>query len=230
MNFNEAIYKIMPEVRGGGAEPFIIYRDSMGGWHGDFTRNKHGKSCEWIKDARENDSFSIEYTGKYFDNGSFSYVHDIVLSNRLRMEYYAIDSSGEESKKLFALINFIEDNIAVFSHTVTDYLATLEKPFAELAKMCPFNIATGFEGWTFNEGLAPDAIDRIEKAVTSRLCDNCNKAVPDNTGGKETPAKAKADRKPTLGEKLDTAKKKAAEQNSARNGERSKRIKHDERE
>jgi hypothetical protein len=63
------------------------------------------------------------------------------------------------------LIDFFEENVNSFSHTVTDYLIELDRPFRVLEKMCPFNMATDWPGWRFNEDLAADAVDRIEDAA-----------------------------------------------------------------
>jgi hypothetical protein len=173
MTFNEMIDKIMPEVERGGAEPFLIYRDADGGWHGDFTKNQYGETHDWVAETTESDKAAFVTRGLDFAGGGMPYVCDKVLSQRLRNEYYNVWSYDQsaEHKKVYALLNFFEDNAAAFSRDVTDCLTTVERPLAALLELCPFNMATGREGRTFNEDLAPDAVDKIEYAVRELLPD-----------------------------------------------------------
>jgi hypothetical protein len=87
----------------------------------------------------------------------------------MRLEFYECRDEGfqtdTDKKRLDALINFFEDEINSFSHTLTGYLAELDQPFRELAILCPFNLASDWQDWTFNQDLAADAIDHIENAV-----------------------------------------------------------------
>ncbi|MCL2853588.1 MAG: hypothetical protein FWE20_11280 [Defluviitaleaceae bacterium] len=41
MDFNAAINSKMQDVIDGSTEPFIVYRDSSGGWHCDHTQNQY---------------------------------------------------------------------------------------------------------------------------------------------------------------------------------------------
>jgi hypothetical protein len=75
----------------------------------------------------------------------------------------------ELDKEPYALMRFFEDNVSAFDHKTTDYLAALERPFAALREMCPFNLATNHGDWRYNHDLAADAIDKIETAVEQRL-------------------------------------------------------------
>ena len=168
MDFSTAINEIMPLVEDGDkTKPFIITRDSAyGDW--EVCYPAPDKADSFTVSQREHDPYTSKYFGADFDRGSMPYVYDKVLCDRLRMEFYERGDevvSDTDKRKLHALINFFEDNIYSFSHKVTDYLAELEQPFRALEKMCPFNLATGHEGWTFNQDLAADAIDHIENAV-----------------------------------------------------------------
>jgi hypothetical protein len=180
MTFYEMIDKIMPEVERGGDESFLIYRDADGGWHGDFTRNQYGETYDWVAEAIESDKAAFVTRGRDFAHGSMPYVYDKVLSQRLRNEHYNVWSHDQnaEHKKVHALLSFFEDNAAEFSRDVTEYLATVERPLAALLEMCPFNLATGREGWTFNKDLAWDAIDKIENTVADRLSQPKDVVVP----------------------------------------------------
>jgi len=224
MTFNAAIEKIMPEVETGSTERFIIYRDKNSDWHSDFIHNQYGELFDWVEDAREQDPFFVQYTGKEFANGSFPYVFDAVLCQRLQMERYYAESSGIDKKAALALVNFFEDYCGEFSHTVMDYLTTLDRPFAALSEMCP-NMATGREGWLYNENLAWDAIDYIETSVAKRLHNAANIGTPDKNnvtgrlGYNEPLKKEQTQKKPaTFQDKLNAAKKKSAEQVPARKG------------
>jgi hypothetical protein len=168
-DFSAAINEIMPLVRDGdNSTPFVIARNKAGSWdvHYPYPADSAGSL---LSVRKEHDPYTAKYFGADFDGGSMPYVHDKVLCDRLRCEYYERSDdetlSGADKKRLRALINFFEDNINSFSHTVTDYLTGLEQPFRALEKMCPFNMATNWPGWTFNEDLAADAVDRIEDAA-----------------------------------------------------------------
>ena len=182
MNFSGIINAIMPDVQSGSNEPFLIYRDNVGSWHFAHTQNQYGEVFDWVEDIKTQDLFAVELRGKYFSGGSFPYVHDAVLCNRIRAEFYHNRDSGAYSgdsieaffegmgeKEAYALACFFEDNVGAFSQTVTNYLTTIERPYNALAEMCPFNMATEHEGWSYNEDLATDAVNHIEKAVNDRL-------------------------------------------------------------
>lgn len=179
MNFSDVIDKIMPEVRSGSNEPFIIYHDKDGNWHGDFTQNQYGESFDWVEGAKEQDPLALIHKGTDFAKGSFPNVYDTILTERIRQEYYIARSSGKDDDKLHALTCFFQDNVGEFSHEVTDYLVQFDRPLAALAQMCPFNLATDNEGWTYNGDLAWDAIDRIESIVNDRLQRIKDEPAPD---------------------------------------------------
>jgi hypothetical protein len=169
MTFNEAIEKIMPDVRIGADDSFIIYRDGNRNWHSDHTRNQYGDTFEWVEDVDDIDPLALEFTGLDFANGSYSYVYDTVLCNRLSSEYFYDSKPGMNANRLFALVNFFHDNIGSLSHKVTDYLTTLERPLSALYEMCPLNLTTDSSEKYYNEDLAPDAIVYIENAANKRL-------------------------------------------------------------
>ena len=182
MRFNAAIEKIMDDVRNGSTEPFIIYRNSHGEWHSDYTQNQYGERFGWVDGVKNQDHFALEYSGKDFSKASFSNVYYTVLTHRIHLEFdenkmagmYDGNSfesyfEGMDEKEARALVSFIEDSIASFPGEVTDYLTTLERPFAAIKEMCPFNMATDNAEWHFNEDLAPDAVDYIKNTVEERL-------------------------------------------------------------
>jgi hypothetical protein len=68
-----------------------------------------------------------------------------------------------------ALGNFFEDNITEFTHKVTDYLTTVERPLAAIKEMCPYNMESDNKDWYYNEDLARAAIEHIENSVDVRL-------------------------------------------------------------
>ena len=168
MTFNDVIGRIMPEVQAASAEPFMIYRTKEGGWDFAFTQNQYGETFALVEDVKERDHYALSYCGKDFSHGSMPFVYDTVLADRIREEYYVARSSGKDSDSIHAMTCFFVDNIAAFSSAATDYLTTIDKPLAALSEMCPFNLATGKEGWSYNEDLTADAIDYIERAVYER--------------------------------------------------------------
>jgi hypothetical protein len=171
MDFSGAINKIMPEVNSGGNEPFIIYRDTDG-YHADFTQNQYGERFEWVADAMEKDPLALIYSGKDFSQGSAPFVYDTVLAARVRAEFTneteaAVDD--DETEELRALVNFFEDSVGSLSSEMTDYLATLDKPLAELYELCPSRLRTSNPNWKYSEDLASDVIYYIEREISDRL-------------------------------------------------------------
>ena len=169
MNFRSAIDAAQADIQGGFNDPFMIYRDNNGEWQVEYPAAANGETADWVAGAKEQDPFAAELSAGDFISSDYSDVYDTVLLNRLRAEFYAERASGGDWEHLSAFVNFMEDNVDEFSRKTKDYLITLDKPFAELAKMCPFNMATEHEGRNFNESLAPDAVDYIENAVYDRL-------------------------------------------------------------
>jgi hypothetical protein len=182
MTFNQLVKGILPEVQRGSTDPFIIYRNNEGSWEYDFIKNQSGETFDWLEDVKERDPLFSVTTGYDFANGSLPYVHDQVLCNRLRADYnHAVhtgDYFGAEDAKHRALLNFFEDYVGEFSQETTDYLVEFDRPLAALYKLCPYNLNTEHSGWTFNEDLAMDAVDRIEDAVSDRLNRKKDVVVP----------------------------------------------------
>ncbi|MDR0964750.1 MAG: hypothetical protein LBM60_09055, partial [Clostridium sp.] len=70
MKFSEMINSIMPDVRDGSTEPFIITRDSDGEWSADYIRSNDVELLDRMEDARQNNNLSIKAMGIDFSNGS----------------------------------------------------------------------------------------------------------------------------------------------------------------
>jgi hypothetical protein len=171
MTYSAMIEKILREVDKGGEEPFLIHRDADGGWNADFTRNQYGENFDWVSDTIERDKLAFVTCGQDFAGGSYPYVFDKVLCQRMSNEFYAAFGyeTGAEHNRNFALLNFFEDNVSEFSSETLDYLVDYDRPLKALTEFCPFNMATGHEGWTFNKDLAPDAIDHIERRIETLI-------------------------------------------------------------
>jgi len=173
----------MPLVQDGDkSKPFLITRDSAyGDWQVCYPAPD--KADGFTVSQREHDHYTAKYYGADFDGGSMPYVYNKVLCDRLRCEYYEYREEDRQfdtdKKRLHALINFFEDNVNSFSHTTTDYLAGLDQPFRAIDKMCPYNLATNWQDWTFNEDLAADAVDVIENTVKDRLNTHADKPAPE---------------------------------------------------
>jgi hypothetical protein len=161
------IDKIRPEVAAAGYEPFIIYRDDEGGWHSDFTQNQYGETFDWVEDVINDDLLSFVARGKDFKSALKQDLYNDILCRRLENECHNIGtfSTNAEHKKIRALLNFFEDNIAEFSQEVLNYLAEMGSPLIELSLMCPYNLAVSNNGRSFNTDLAPVAVHTIERTI-----------------------------------------------------------------
>jgi len=166
-DFSAAIDEIMPLVsEKDTSAPFIISRDSA--YHDWIVCYPYpaGNAESFLKSQREHDPLAAMFTGADFSRGSFAEVYDRVLYVRLRDEYYVARSSGKDTDEIHAMTCFIQDNIGAFSHTVTNYLTTLDRPLASLMEMCPFSLATDKDEWSYNEDLTAEAVRLIEQRVT----------------------------------------------------------------
>ena len=176
MKYSEMIERLMEDVRDGSTKPLIIYRDHSGEWNCEYTQNQHGETFGWVVDKKWRDPCSLIFTGKDFAKGSYPYVYDKVLTNRLHAEYDHIAESGTASdarvREFHALVNFVEDSINYISNEVTEYLVEREKPLAALSRICPINLTTYYDDWEYNEDLADNALRYIEGAVKNRLFAN----------------------------------------------------------
>jgi len=177
MDFNSAIQSKMQDIKDGSTEPFLLYRDSSGDWHCDYTQNQFGETFDWVEDAKAQDPLAMFYTGKDLSNGSFPSVYDSMLYDRIKAEYYIARSSGRDSDEIHAMTCFFQDNVGEFSHNFTDYLTTLEKPLAALIEMSPFSLATENKEWMYNEELAHESIEFMENEVNDRLHNWADKVI-----------------------------------------------------
>jgi len=136
-DFSAAINEIMPLVQDGDkSKPFLITRDNAyGDWQVCYPDND--KADGFTVSQRQHDPYIAKYYGADFDGGSYPFVHDKILCDRLRAEYNAIPYGVLHGGELNALINVVEDNIGSFSQSVIDYLLTFENPLRELYDINP---------------------------------------------------------------------------------------------
>jgi len=191
MNYNAVIEKIMPEVDSGSHEPIMIYRDIHGGWHGDFTQNQYGDTFDWVEDVQ--DPFAVTITGEDMSRGSFPYVYDRILNERLRAEYENGFFQDADPAQLNAIMNMFEENMGEFSSEVTDYLTTLERPLAAVYDMTLISLKSSDPDMDYDHDKAGYFIDAIESEVEERLnnrkkwdiSDNQENTITFNDNGKE---------------------------------------------
>jgi len=169
MTFNDVIQKIMLEAEKGSNKPFMIHRKDDGDWDFAYTQSKNSNTYKWVNDVKERDHYALTYTGKDFSSSSISKIYEKVLVDRIREEYNVERSSGRDSDEIHALTCFFIDNIASFSKPTTDYLTTVKKPLAALKDMCPFDLTTNNENWSYNKTIAADAIEHIEQTVAEHF-------------------------------------------------------------
>lgn len=180
MNLNSAVNSIMEDVEEGYIEPLILYRDKDGEWHCDYTENQYGETFDWVEDVLEQDPLAVQFTGKDMAKGSYAYVYDKLLSQRLRNEYDIIKETGADADNMAAFVDFFEENIGALSYDVTDYLSKFGKPLTELVSLCPLNMTTKNEEWHYNEALADNAIRLIEGTVKERDWEKDNYTIAGN--------------------------------------------------
>jgi len=118
MNFATLINtKIMPAVNNDSDDPIIIYRDSYGDWHGEYTHNQYGEEFEWADDVRENNPFAVTVKGSDFDNKNYLDVYDKIFLEVIEMEYNYFYDDGTFGEN-YSLLSFVQDNIGDFTDEV----------------------------------------------------------------------------------------------------------------
>ena len=167
-DFKSVIEEITPLIEDADkSTPFIISRQS-GEWIVNYPYPAESAG-EFFVNIRKKDPLAISLTGADFDFDSEAYIYDKVLTSRVHAEYCDIRSSGKNMDIIHALVCFFNDNLRNLSNEAADYFASLDRPLAALVNMCPFDLTTEYENWTYNENLAQDAIHGIEISVISHL-------------------------------------------------------------
>ncbi|GHU91390.1 hypothetical protein FACS1894202_12730 [Clostridia bacterium] len=164
MDFSEAIQQIMPLVADGDKRtPFIISRQNDE-WIVNYPYLAE-KTAEHLASTREKDPYAAQFTGAGFSRGSFPYVYDKVILERLRLEY-ADRTNGD--RQLYALLNVIEDNITAVSHTAMSYITSLDRPLTELNAINPFDLTNA------DDETAQKLLKVIERYTAERENENEN--------------------------------------------------------
>ena len=187
MTFNEIIEKIMPEVENGSKEPFIVYRDNKSDWYCDFTQNQYGEKFDWVDNIQ--DPFAVIFTGEDFSKGSYPYVYDKILIERLRSEYEIAPLKDAKPNELNALINFIEENMGEFSSEVTDYLVLYDKPLAALYEMTSVSLVSEKPDYEYDYDKIGEFVDAVEAKINERLNNLKKQAIPAGLEGNEKSGK-----------------------------------------
>ena len=168
MDYNDMIGQIMPLVRDGNLNaPFIISRKDDD-WFVSYCKSAESAQ-DYLTSIRQHDPYAVKFNSVDFSRGSLPFVFEKVLAARLRAEYETIPLDAENHSELRAIINFVEDNFAMFSMDAAKYLTQYDRPFSAIAGMIPFNMKDDNSPFGFNEKRLQDAIDVIENKITELI-------------------------------------------------------------
>ena len=185
MTFNAAVEAIMPLVESGNKDiPFIISKRN-GEYEIDYLSVKPEKFQEALKYIREHDSFAVMLTGHDLAKGSFPYVYDRILNERLRAEYEHAPVKDANPRELHALMNLMEENIGEFSSEVTDYLTIYDKPLAALYDMTPISLISGNPDFDYDYDKVEDFVDAVENHINDLLNNRKKQEIPKEIEGSE---------------------------------------------
>jgi len=176
MTFNQAIGKMMHEVESGSKEPFIIFRNADGGWHCDTIVNQYGDKYDWVDDIQ--DPFALTFTSADFDGGSFPYVYDKILTERLRAEYESAPFHDADIDELKALMNLLEENIGELSSEATEYLTLYDRPLAALYDMTPISLKSDDPDFDYDSDKVGVFIEAVEAEVHDKLHNRKKQEIP----------------------------------------------------
>ena len=183
MTFDGLIEKIMPLIEDGSKEPFIIYRDEHGDWQCSNTQNQYGDTYEWVEDVMKQDPFAAIFTGADFAHGSYPYVYDRILNERLRAEYESTSCYGADRDELKALMNLLEENIGEFSHEVTEYLTMFDRPLNALFEMTPIELKSNDPDFEYDHSKIGEFVQAVEDEVRDRLHNRTKQEIPKGLAG-----------------------------------------------
>ena len=130
MKFNELVTNLIPLVNDASDLHCVIWRNRKGEWSLDYLNLDDEKSTIYFNNIKLIDPCALSVTGSEFSRGSYPFVYDEVLLARLRAEYDALGTT--RTKEHNTLMNFLDDNMKELSSGAADYIASLDKPFAEL--------------------------------------------------------------------------------------------------
>ena len=171
MDFGWLIEMIMQDADLLKEESIIIYRDENGAWNFDLSHYSINKRTNKAAKSIQQDLFTLVIPCKGFLTESYPSIYDTVLCSYLRARLNEYSNHGVETSnsllQLYSFIKFIEDNISAFSHTTTDYIASLRNPIAVLHKICDLCMETNRIRWTPNSSATENTIKVIENAVYS---------------------------------------------------------------
>ena len=168
MNYDDLITKIMPLVEEYSNEQFIVHRVD-GEW--ELTRFDSLAT----EPAKSEDPYAIMVKGEDYGRGSFSYVHDKVLIDRMWKEYdYLISKMTKkpEMEKLFGLMDYLDENLAAISTETMRYIATLKHPLALMGVM-PIELDNG----AITEESANSIILKMDR-IAGQMSTNMDAVLP----------------------------------------------------
>lgn len=165
MDYSEVIEKIMPLVESGDDSTHFVISKKEGEWNVDFISLLPNITflpniaSEQLADAREQDPCALQFTGADFSGGSYPFVFDEVMKQRLNLEY---ENREQGNVALLTLLEFMEDNFAELSSEAAGYLTRLEAPLSTLRNICPFNLTDGIDN-----GKAKRMLSQIEYVAST---------------------------------------------------------------
>jgi hypothetical protein len=161
----------------------MIHRDNKGEWQCDYTQNQYGEQFDWVEDIK--DPFALTFTGEDFAKGSFPYVYDRILNERLRAEHDTAVFMDADLDELKALMNLLEENMGEFSSEVTDYLTMFDRPLAELYDMTPIGLKSDNPDFDYDYDKISDFVGAVEAEVYDRIHNRKKQEIPAGLEGSE---------------------------------------------
>jgi len=169
MDFGWLIEMIMQDADISREESIIISRNKSGDWNFNISQHSINKGTKNVAKSIQRGLFTLAIPCKDFATESYPSIYDTVLCSYLRAGLDEYSNNGVEKTndvlQLYSFIKFIEDNISAFSHTTTDYIASLINPIATLHEICDLCMETNRIRWISSSSATADTIKIIEKAV-----------------------------------------------------------------
>ena len=188
MNFNEVIENIIPLVNDGDkSTPFIISRQNNE-WVVNYPYPAE-KAQEFFNNIKKIDPFAVMMTGDELAKGSFPYVYDRILTERLNAEYDNTIFINTDLDELNALINLVEENISEFTHEETDYLTTLDKPLAALYEMNSISLVSDNSDYDYDYDKIGDFFSIVGNEIEKRINNLKKPEISNNTAQCDEPKK-----------------------------------------
>lgn len=147
----------MPLVNDASHLPCVIWK-SENGWNLDYINLTQDQAESYLKKIRHKDPGALLVKGAEFSRGSYPFVYDEIITERLWAEYNSLGDN--QSDELFSIVDFVDDSMSGLSSKAADYIVSLKNPLTELNNI--------YLSCLKNDNLNSKVLDSLIEQIESR--------------------------------------------------------------